>query len=478
MKIAELYVILGFHVEGAEGLQMMEKGLDSAASKAGKLVAGIDVMTAGLLYMMNTAVNAAVGMSQFSLATGLSTTELQQWQHTAAIANVSGAEIQKTIMALQEVKSRIMLGGGAAAPWLLLGLNVNQSPIEMLKQLHTALLQVNGDQLATTRILMQQAGFDDKQFAMLRRSDLPIDALTAQYILTQQNATKLVELNKAWNDLSDRAQRVKNIFSSEMAPGLTQVINLLLKGVELLASFVHWLDSGSIAADLVTMALQGFGIVLAGMGVLLTTFAVGAKALSFALGGLEIAALPIAGTMMTIAGSILAVSFAVYELIKATEAFNSLQDAKKLQESTAKDADYADKRLAQSRRDRGLTPQTPKQKHDDALLDETPFEYRGRQKREKSRSLRGLFSSGFSDIPKTDTSVPPLLGNAAPEPRDLLGHAAPSITTNNSPTTVNIDKVQIDGHQYNDAGALARGFIESLKQSLAAAGAMAPAKNQ
>ena len=435
MKIAELFVALGFQVEGGDVLPNVEKQLDSAAGKAGKLAAGIDVITAGLLYMVDTAVNAAVGLSKFSLSTGLSTTELQQWQHTAAVANVSAAELTATVTELWKTGSRLMLGGGSGAtPWLLLGINPNMDPFEMLKQLHVALQNITPERLAAFSVIAEQAHLSSDMFQMLRQKNLPIDALKQQYLLLGQNQEKLMRVNREWNTLKDEATRTKNIFSAEMAPALSRVLEYLLKVVDQAAQFVHWLNGGSPAADLLRNALQVLGVGIAVLGGILTTFAVAAKGFSIALGVVNVASsslfLTTAG-WLAIAAAIALTAKSFYDLTKAIVDYNDATNIKQV----------------------GLAPgRFPK----------------GAQgfKDNPAAPNQGVHGAGGQWDPYRPWG--PTLG-------DLLGHDKPRNSVGGSTSTVHIDKIQIDGSK--DPKATGKSVVSELMQHLTFAGGNAPAKS-
>jgi hypothetical protein len=493
MRISELFVLLGFKVEGADAIPAIEKQMGQAAATAGKLAAGIDVVTAGLLYMVDTALNAAVGLSKFSLSTGLSTTELQQWQHTAAVANVSAADLQKTVMGLQEVGSRIMLGGGAAAqPWLLLGLNPNMDPFEMLKQLHAALQNITPERLAAARVIAEQAGISNDMFQMLRQRNLPIDALKQQYLLLGQNQEKLMRLNRDWNTLKDNATRVKNVFSSEMAPALTKLVDLLLRGVDKLAQFVHWLNGGSPAADLMRHALMILGLGIGVLGGALTIFAVVAKTTSLALGGLQLAFSPLILEVGVFTAAMVAAVAQVYAMYVGVQALGALMK----QYETGKAADAAERRLAAARKKAGVKPVTERDKRIAKDYDEEQVEERkgtslvralfdprpqkgtgilqnapGWVKSLASGDLLGAFQSpAVSPIGRgvTDTYF-------ARSPAEIVGHETPSTTTHNRTSNIRIDKIQVDGAR--DPQAVVKAIGANLSSALNAAGANAPAKS-
>ena len=312
MKIAELYAAVKFQIEGDDQLPKIDERLDETSKKVGKLALGLDVLTAGLGYMADIATNTAVGLHKFALSTGLSTQELQQWQHTAALSNVSAKEMEDTLVNLQSVHSKMVLqGGSAAVPWLLLGISPSEKdPFKMLEVLNKAFNSVDKNRVAMARNIAEMAGLGPNMFQMLRRKDLPIDALKEMYVLTDQDQQKLVTLNREWLTLTDQAQRASNVFMAEMAPALTRVLDLLIRVVDKVAEFVHAMQTGDSTRHFFEYLVVGIGAA----SVALTAFAAALKTASVVLGVFNTAAAPWIVTIGLIAAGALAAADAVVVL--------------------------------------------------------------------------------------------------------------------------------------------------------------------
>lgn len=435
MKIAELFVALGFKVEGDDILGSIDKRMDKAASTAGKLALGVDAITTGLLFMADTALNAAVGLNKFFVSTGLSSTELQQWQHTAALANVSGQELEQTVRGLQEVGPKIMLNGGSgAAPWLLLGLNPNMDPFEMLKQLHKALQNVTPDRLAAARVIAQQAGIGADMFQLLRQKNLPVDALKEQYILTSQNQEKLMALNAAWKNVKDESGRVSNKFLSELAPALTKLLDLVTYVIDKGAEFVKWLNGGTDGADTLRHVLQFLSVALIVVAPLLTVFAGAMKLAAVTMAAFDAEAAPWLLGIAAIAVGAIAAADAVMVLVSAIKHFN--------------DANHPTD--AQSKTELEQIGIKQRRNYKDVLRDQG------------GPSPQGS-GYGYSESWRSMN-----IG-------DVLGHPSqPTIRSGNT-TSVHVEKIQIDGSR--DPQATGRAVVDILRQQLTSAGSNAPAPN-
>lgn len=416
MKLAELFVAIGFQVEGPNVLPDIERDLDNAANKAGKLAVGIDLLTAGLLFMADHATNAAVALNKFGVLTGLSTTELQRWEHAAALFNVSGGEMAKTITSLQEVVPKMMMqGGSAAAPWFLLGLNPGMDPIKMLDTLSDSLKNVSKEQLALTRVMMHQAGFSDDVIQFLMQYNRQRDALKERYLLMSQEQGKLMQLNREWKNLTDVTSRASDKFIAEMAPALMRVVGFLTRGVDKLAEFIDWLHGGTPEADNWRHALQLLAVGIIALGGVLTTFVGIVKGASIVVGAFNAAAAPWVLTITALAAAVLAAADAYMVLTSAIKHFH--------------DAD----------------PQ------------------------------KGL---GTYDPSKPDgkgRAIPPRHNRGGIGPLDLLGNPVPTGVRSGNTTTIKVDKISVEA-SHDTLSQTADKISDAFSKALAFAGSNAPAQ--
>jgi DNA-binding transcriptional regulator YiaG len=304
MTIAELVVKLAFKVTGASDMEEVVSKLEHATVQSAKAAAGVDIVSAAILGMVTTAVNAGVAMQKFAIATGLSRSELQQWEHTAALGNVSATELQQTVKGIQAAAAQIALGQGNTSPWVLLGINPHSDPFAILRQLHAALQDITPERLGMARVIAQQAGISENMFQLLRQKNLPIDSLKEMYLLTDKNQQALIVLNIQWQNLLDLAGRAKNRFASELAPAFSAVVDILTRGVDMLGRFVEWLDRGGYWAQVLKTVLAGLAVGIVALGALMTgatatlglataamiAFGLASASTALAIGGIAVAA--------------------------------------------------------------------------------------------------------------------------------------------------------------------------------------------
>lgn len=304
MKIGELFVALGFDIQGGDDLIVIEKTLDKAAGSAGKLALGVDALVTGFLFMVDTATKAALALQNFTLQTGLQNDGLQKVQHAAKLAGVTGEELTQTIKGIQAEGAKIALGQGNVAPWALLGISPTDDPFKVFAKIREGLQSLDPGRVAAARVIAQQAGIGDNVFAFLRRKDIPLDDLKELYILTTRQQGSLVQLGKDWADLTDRLGRSKNVFSAEVAPSLDKLVTFLIRVIDKVAEFVHWLDSGTPAANLAKNAIIDLGIAFGVFAAAITAFAAVAKIGAVAAGLFNTAILPEIAVLAAIAAAV------------------------------------------------------------------------------------------------------------------------------------------------------------------------------
>ena len=302
MTIGELFVKLGFKIDGAEDFKKVAQDLKDSAATAGKLALGVDAMTAAFMGMLGLAMSAGQGLEKFRLATGLSTTDLQQWQFAAAKAGVSGQELEEAVKRLQMVTPKILMGGGEGmAAWTLLGLNPTENPFVTLAKLSKELGSFDDKRVAAARYLVSQIGMGDNMFQMLRRG---LGAgLPSSLTVTPEEIKRLDQMKGSWNAISFEIGKAGERFSAMFKPGLDLVLGLMDRLLNKIGEFTTWLNSGTPEAERWKTSLNYIGLALVGLSGALSAFAIFAKVGSMAFGALNVAAAPFLFTMRALAAA-------------------------------------------------------------------------------------------------------------------------------------------------------------------------------
>lgn len=285
MKIAELFVALGFDVKGKDQIVTVEQTLGKAEGRALGLLAGVTALNAAFYAMVYTASQAAVSLLKFSTVTGESSDELQRWQREAAGFNVTGEEVRSTFVGINKQIADIKLGQGNIAPFQFFGLSINQSGFDVVKKLAE---QIKTMDPAIARTMAAQLGISDNMFQFLRQSNVDLTKFNQQLILTGQEQKNLVALNRSWQEILFSLGALKNRFAASFAEPLEKVARVVKMAINVMAEFIDWLGRGTPAANFVKWALLGLVAVLGAAAVALAALT---TALTFLLGAVKLLAL-------------------------------------------------------------------------------------------------------------------------------------------------------------------------------------------
>ncbi len=187
MTIAELFVAIGVKVDGADKVTNVDRRMDDAARSARRMTLGVNAINAAMLLMMDTAARAGQVLQNFAISTGLSTEELQMWQHTAAGAGISVDEVTKSISALQSQRAEFALGNPqAVGAWSLLGVSPLQDPFKVLQDLRVQIQKFPDAGIA--RKLLGDVGLEGLM-PILRGTNEEFERWNRNFIVTQAGGT-------------------------------------------------------------------------------------------------------------------------------------------------------------------------------------------------------------------------------------------------------------------------------------------------
>lgn len=257
MKIAELFVALGFKVEGGDTLQKVDQGMNRANVSALGLLAAVTAVNAAFYVMMNRAVNAAVGLDRFDRSSNVSTERLQKMQYGAARVNVAAGAIADGIKLVEKTRAEISLGNvDATSPWFLLGIDPRQDPIKVLEQFRQALA---GMDPALQRSMATRAGFSDDMLYLFQQKEQ-----FGSIFVTQDEIDKLARLGGVWKGFLFNVSVASTKFAASFADGLQRVFMHLDRVVLLFAKFTQWLNSSASGASALRTGLM-FIVLLLGL---------------------------------------------------------------------------------------------------------------------------------------------------------------------------------------------------------------------
>lgn len=276
MKIGELFVALGFKVEG-EPLERTERQMESAAIKAGKLALVVNAVNVAMIAMVESATRAAVSLRLWEQTTGGSTDELQRWGNAARIVGLQANELKGAIESLQDARNAFALGEPQnVGAWSILGVDPTQDPFAVLKALRARLAATKDANLM--RGLLGKVGMA----GVMPLLQAPADdfAKLERTILSRNQIDRLVELNREWQRLVVNLGALKNQISAGLAPALGMLASALGVVAHWLTIVTNYLSSGTTGAAVARFVLGALAIAFLAVGAAIAFVAAGLAGLA------------------------------------------------------------------------------------------------------------------------------------------------------------------------------------------------------
>jgi hypothetical protein len=229
---------------------------------------------AAIMYATQKASAYAQSLNIFSNVTGLSSIELQKWQQAAAAAGISGDEMAATVRNLQKAKTDILLGQGSESQmraFSLFGIGANEDPMAMLDKIKAKLGSMPR---ALESRMLEGMGFSDAMQSFLRESkSLPQG--DNGLILNERELKRLKQFNVYFNQTMDNVKRQMYKFGVAMSPiadFMLYAFERLSKSVTFIASKFASLDDATGGRFFKLLTLGALGLAAA---LFPTMFAVG-----------------------------------------------------------------------------------------------------------------------------------------------------------------------------------------------------------
>ncbi len=277
MKIGELFIALGFKVEGQAQFDDAQRGLRDAAGAATKLTLIINAANLALLAMVDSAVKVGQGLRLFEQTTGGSANELQRWSQAAQVAGVDANALKGGVMALLDARTAFALGEPQnVGAWQLLGVDPRQDPFVVLDALRVRLAQTRDPNLM--RGLLGRVGLEGVM-PVLQLNPAEFARFRRELTISPEQIDRLVSLNREWQRLKIGISAIKNELSAALAPAL----GVLARGLEfvanLVAKFTTWLNSGTLGARVMRVVLGSAAVIMLALGAAIAVVTAGLGAL-------------------------------------------------------------------------------------------------------------------------------------------------------------------------------------------------------
>lgn len=234
MKIDELFIALGVVADEKKARDFFNV-LDTGRQIMLGLAATAVGTTLSIGAMFDKTMTAAVALSNFSAATGLSSQELQRWQHAGESMGLSVDEVTSSIAALnRELEIEKRTGGGAlssALGQILPGKTILdfKNAFELLEGLREG-IPGKGIPAQTLSNLLVQAGLSENMGKLIRMNRGQFaGAANAGTVFSDRDIAVMTRANAALKNLG---QTISYIFGKaliDVTPVLTDLVGSLKK---------------------------------------------------------------------------------------------------------------------------------------------------------------------------------------------------------------------------------------------------------
>lgn len=258
MKIGDFFIELGlFGGEKAATTVggLLEKFKDMKASTVAG-AASLTELVRKFQDVADEAFHAALGLEMFEAQTGLSSRQLQMWQHVGEQAGITAQGMAASITTLQRNLAELRMGRGNFAPFQLLGISANQDAFEVLSQLRTRIKELGLDQ-ATATNLISQMGLSPDMINLLRLTDAEFKSMVGTAgVMTGKQARAFLEGEHALVKFHQAVQQTKYMLVETFGPLYTKMLNL---AATLLSTVVGQALALASAITAVTIAMIPLG---------------------------------------------------------------------------------------------------------------------------------------------------------------------------------------------------------------------------
>ena len=266
MTIAELFVKLG--LKGGEattkGLGAINKGLKEIGSTSLATKAAIAAALVGLERLTGMASQRGMDLYKFSVTTGLSTMELQKWQHALGLADVSAQETADSISAIQAAMTNMQLGKGAPEGFATMMDMVSLDP-KRINDTYYVLSKIQEflKHAPTTfgTELGKSLGLSTNMIQGLKVMNLEKDKGNAKDYITIQQQLKLVQINRGWKEFWFQMQTMGTKFvASDTFGDAFEEIQMGAKG---LMGAIKWVYELTEQFKMLKIVIEAIGVAVA-----------------------------------------------------------------------------------------------------------------------------------------------------------------------------------------------------------------------
>jgi hypothetical protein len=238
MNIASLFVTMGLkgNNEAVKGIQNIRGQLNEAKSVTLGWRAAMLGVVYGLQKWMSNSTSQGMALKQFADYTGLSIDQLQRWQYLFKKSGVEAAEVEQSLVGLQNTLTKFQMGEDLPAGFEQISTAVggidtsklNDTFYVMQKMREYAQKETN---VGVRNVNLQSMGYSPKAIQALATSSVVLDKIPKSLLMNENQVKSLTKVEERWVDVQQRLNAQMNNFMAKHGPAL-------VTGAEAIASAI------------------------------------------------------------------------------------------------------------------------------------------------------------------------------------------------------------------------------------------------
>lgn len=236
-KVGELFVDLTFKSDNAVAT------IGNMITKVGLLEFGLSRIKRGFENVFGETLKTGVELRNFNAQTDFSVEKMQRWKAIAEQNNVAFDSLIGAFKTLQQNRAEMLVGGGNASPYAMLGIDPRQDPLKVFDQIREKISVLDK---GLQRWYLGQFGLSEDLLTIFSLSNDELNNYNSKLALNAEEIKDLTKLNQEWKGLT---QDLGMAWDKILAASSEKLTGFFSDLRDIISMFNEMADSVDFAAD-------------------------------------------------------------------------------------------------------------------------------------------------------------------------------------------------------------------------------------
>lgn len=236
-KVGELFVDLTFKSDNAVAT------IGNMITKVGLLEFGLSRIKRGFENVFGETLKTGVELRNFNAQTDFSVEKMQRWKAIAEQNNVAFDSLIGAFKTLQQNRAEMLVGGGNASPYAMLGIDPRQDPLKVFDQIREKISVLDK---GLQRWYLGQFGLSEDLLTIFSLSNDELNNYNSKLALNAEEIKDLTKLNQEWKGLT---QDLGMAWDKILAASSEKLTGFFSDLRDVISMFNEMADSVDFAAD-------------------------------------------------------------------------------------------------------------------------------------------------------------------------------------------------------------------------------------